>query len=157
MGKVTTVEDVLDAQERREASEKDVQRACDELVRTVAGGHAWVVVQTNPPHRMMQSKGVPDRRYRAFGTCFFFELKAPDGKLSQEQHDFLIAELDHECLAACGGVAELKKVLEAIRADRGKLRSAVAIQTCRAIIGAWAERGFRGGTTRRNLPGERAK
>lgn len=142
------VDQALDIREKMELAEKDVARLCDSLVSMVGGGHSWVVVQTNPPHRQMQTKGVPDRRYRVYGTCLFFELKRPDGQLTREQYEFAVAELDHDCLAACGGVDELKKVLDAIRADRGKLRNAGAIAVCRAILASWSARGFRGESRR---------
>ncbi len=150
-------EDVLDAKERMEIAEKDVARSCDELILMISGHAETSIVYTNPPHRMMQSKGVPDRRYRVYGTCLYFELKAPNGQLSEEQYHFLNAELDHECFAACGGLQDLKRALEVIRADRGKLRPAVAIAECRRIIGTWAARGFRGKPKRQTLTGASAK
>lgn len=121
-----------------ELREKDVARQCDDLVRKMGG----TVVRTNPPHRVKQDYGLPDRRYRMMGTAFFFELKRPQktSLLSAHQYGFLTAELDHGCLAACGILDDLVLVINAIRG--GKSRDG-AIEECRRIVERWKAKGFR--------------
>jgi hypothetical protein len=96
-----------------ERSERDEERACDDLVRLLGGKEA--VVQRSPPHKFMGTRGIPDRRYRLFGVAFDFEVKKPGGELSYYQIEYRRAERACGCLAACGTLQDLLRCVEWLR------------------------------------------
>ena len=124
-------------------SEKTVEARCDDLVAQISGRQD--VVRFSQARATGQTLGISDRRYRAFGRAFWFEVKAEDGKLSREQLEFLGAE--HACgeLACCGGVEELKTVLTALRIETERQdHDDFALDICRRIVQDWQGRGIRG-------------
>ncbi|HEX7828669.1 MAG TPA: hypothetical protein VF787_03400 [Thermoanaerobaculia bacterium] len=135
-------------------TEKQELALCDGLVKQLSNAGRQAIVHTNPPHRMKQTLGVPDRRYRVFGFCLAFESKAEHGKLTREQHAYLTAELDHGALAACGTFDDLHALLVELRSARTTGNAELAIRSCRRIIGAWSQRGFRGEPAPKLSPGK---
>ena len=105
-----------------ERSERDEERACDDLVRMLGGKEA--VVQRSPPHKFMGTRGIPDRRYRLFQVAFDFEVKKAGGELSDYQVDYLRAERACGCLAACGTLQDLLRCVEWLRDDLGIIDTA---------------------------------
>lgn len=93
-------------------SEKDEERLCDAFV--ARGGGRQRVVRFSQPRNTMQTLGVPDRRYRMSGVCFFWECKAANGKLSQEQVDFLTQEIEYGCPVGVGTCDDLVKYVNTL-------------------------------------------
>lgn len=121
---------------RHDVSERQVETACDGLIARLGG----TVIRTSPPGRTRQHIGLPDRRYRLKGHAWYFEVKAPTGKLRSAQLEFLVAELDCGALAACGGLAELTALAQQILLGRP---AAELRQLCGDTIAQWAQRGLR--------------
>ncbi len=92
-------------------TEDDVARMCDELVGHYDGG----IVGFSQARATQQTPGIPDRRYRIGGVAAWFELKAPDGRLSHVQKVFLEAELACGSVVGVGGVEELAELITAVR------------------------------------------
>lgn len=127
------------------ASEKTVESRCDDLVAKISGKEA--VVRFSQARETHQTEGIPDRRYRPFGVCLWFEVKSEkaDAQLTRHQAEFLRAELAGGELAACGTTTELVQVLDAIRTDLfGKEPDGHALAVCERIVQDWEGRGFRG-------------
>jgi hypothetical protein len=120
-------------------SERTVEAWCDDLIARLAGKTA--IVRRSPPHRSAVTKGIPDRRYRVLDTAFDFEVKAPDGALSDEQIFYLREEGRCGSLAACGGVNELSAVIAAIRHEqRTEDADGYALDVCRRLVDEWVEK-----------------
>jgi hypothetical protein len=132
-------------------SETAEEQLCDDLVAKIAGTQA--VVKFSQAQAAQQTRGISDRRYRVYGTAFWFEVKAEDGKLTMSQHEFLLQELQHGALACCGTLDDLRHLLmrlhAAFDAGLGKGRQSRleviddARGWCLDRIGQWAERGYR--------------
>lgn len=132
-------------------SESAEEQLCDDLVAQIAGTQA--VVKFSQAQAAQQTRGISDRRYRVYGTAFWFEVKAEDGKLTMSQHEFLLQELQHGALACCGTLDDLKHLLIKLQAARDvsfaqgtQGRAEVMRHTrgwCLDRIGQWAERGYR--------------
>ncbi len=87
-------------------SEKDEQRLCDDFIaRTTIVVPS--IVRFSQPRNTMQTLGIPDRRYRAWGVPFWWECKAENGYLSAEQIEFLRTELHFGALGGVGTLDDL--------------------------------------------------
>jgi hypothetical protein len=120
---------------------------CDSLIRQLSGRSG--VVQLSQKRESMLTEGLPDRRYRVCGAALFWEVKAEDGKLTAAQHAFLLDELQHGALAACGTLTDLYAMIEILRraqAGEGEIAPASA---CAYLVAKWAERGYRSEPRRR--------
>jgi hypothetical protein len=122
-----------------ERSERDEERACDDLVRMLGGKEA--VVQRSPPHKFMGTRGIPDRRYRLFQVAFDFEVKKAGGELSDYQVDYLRAERACGCLAACGTLQDLLRCVEWLReAKRNDRTYAELVDLFGGIVEEWVQK-----------------
>lgn len=127
------------------ASEAEVLKFCDSQIKQISGKSA--VVRFSQANSTTQTPGIPDRRYRPFGVCVWFEAKSekPDAQLTREQFDFLTSELAAGELAACGTTRELVQVLDALRGELfGTFADGHALAVCAGIVQDWQGRGFRG-------------
>jgi hypothetical protein len=124
--------------------EKEEMRACDDLVRQ----HDGEIVSFSQPRATKQTAGIPDRRYRVFGTAFWWEVKSqdPNAQLTADQADFLLAELNAGVLAVCGTVHDLALFLPVVRAHESMM---LVTMRARAIVDRWIRRGFRRTTKQR--------
>lgn len=114
--------------------EADIEKACDRL----AESYGYRVIRFSQRRASRISAGVPDRRYQGARGALWFEVKMDDGKLTNEQHTFLVAELKAGSLATCGGVRELGAVLSAlVTAPRS------ALSLCEGQVALWAKKGYR--------------
>lgn len=129
-------------------SEKAEERLCDDLIARISGAGKASVIRFSQARATMQTPGIPDRRYALWGCRFWFEVKASNGKLSPAQRDFLIAELDAGCLAACGTLEDLAALVTAVRSLRGVSglndETGLIPFACRDLVAKWAKRGMRG-------------
>lgn len=118
-------------------TEADVVRQCDQLARAMG----FVVVNFSQSRASRITEGVPDRRYRnpRIVFAFWFEAKAPGGKLTREQYQFLKEELACGSVAGCGGLDELKALL-----DAAKFLGSDPIDLATQQVDTLAARGFRG-------------
>lgn len=130
----------INADFKRRLAEKDVQALCDALVRQLGGE----VTCFSQPRATMQTEGIPDRRYTIYGSAFWWEVKAEDGQLTADQHDFLQREHLSQSLGGCGTLEDLRDFLVSVRAGQ-----VVALLAGRTLLARWATRGFRKSTTRR--------
>jgi hypothetical protein len=120
---------------------------CDSLIRLLTGASG--VVQLSQRRESQLTVGLPDRRYRAYGFAFFWELKAEDGQLTASQHAFLLDELQHGALAGCGTLEDLKVIVELLRRARAGEAALTPDSACAHLVARWAERGYRPEPTRR--------
>lgn len=134
---------------RAARSEKVEQALCDDLVAKVAGREH--VVSLSQYRASNVTEGLPDRRYRLYGTTLWWETKAADGKLTAEQHKFLAHELAHGALAGCGTLEDLQETATHLQrlhaASKDPMQRAAAAATlaahCIRQVGRWAEKGYR--------------
>lgn len=133
------------ARKRHIRAEKDETKLGDD--NAVRCGFA--VITLSQPQRAMMTPGVPDRRYRhrAKRLTLWFEWKAEDGQLTQDQHRFLLAELEAGELAACGVLEDFSRVLIAL--FRAGATHAESLKTCQQVVDKWAARGYRPERARR--------
>jgi len=117
--------------------ERDVERLCDQLVEQ----HAGRVVRYSQPRATKQTAGIADREYFVLGARIRYEVKAPDGKLSQDQFDLLSAEHSTGGIAACGGLEELRHLLVSLRHSQDEARRLGWL-----FVQLWTMRGLRRGT-----------
>lgn len=120
-------------------SETDVAKECDSLAR----GLGWDVESYSDTRAVRTHPGLPDRRYvqRRRGLRVWAELKAPAGKLTEEQHAFLLAELATGAHAlAVDSVDVLRHLLSLLSRDMGR---AAALDYCRDVTRLIAQRGYR--------------
>lgn len=118
--------------------EKDVVALCDQLARAMG----WTVVNLSQQRRSTLTLGLPDRRYRCvrYHAAFWFEAKAPGGKLSREQYAFLEAEYACGEHIGAGGLDELKALLSAFQQHPAQYDGRLGWQQVERL----AARGFRG-------------
>jgi hypothetical protein len=88
-------------------SEKDEEHACDAFISRIGMLGHQAVVRFSQPRHTMQTLGIPDRRYRAVGVAFWWEVKAQGGYLSVEQIAFLREELYYGQLVGVGTLDDL--------------------------------------------------
>jgi hypothetical protein len=120
-------------------SEKDEERDCDALVRAMHGG----VRRYSQPRASKQTPGISDREYVIFGTVLRFEVKADDGKLTQEQYDLLREDYDAGRHVGCGTLDDLTPLLILMRANAANGR-----EFGWRLVQLWAARGLRRGKRR---------
>lgn len=146
---------LLQVSGRTVRSEDDEEQLCDIYVGTIAGPEA--VVRLSQRRASHVHLGLPDRRYRIFGLSFFFEVKAADGKMSVDQHRFLLAELSSGALACVGTLETLQSLLQHVRPlmDDPAMQHHVARQFCVMEVGRWAAKGYRKPATPRTRRGRR--
>jgi hypothetical protein len=117
-------------------SEKDEEADCDALVRSMHGA----VRRYSQPRASMQTAGISDREYVLFGgtVVLRWEVKAEDGKLSQEQYDLLCEDHRAGRYVGCGTLADLGPVLVMLRhvPEYGR-------QLSFRLVQLWAARGLR--------------
>lgn len=121
---------------RLERAEVDL---CDDLIARISGREG--VVNLSQGRASMLTRGIPDRRYRAHGQAFFWEAKRESGKLTNTQHLFLLAELQHGALAGCGTLDDLNAFIGALVAP--KRTHATLERHCLELITRWAAKGYR--------------
>lgn len=125
-------------------SESAEEQLCDDHIARIAGKDA--VVKFSQAQAAQQTRGISDRRYRVHGVAFWFEVKAEDGKLTMSQHEFLLQEMQHDGLACCGTLEDLRalvaQLLEVRQLGGFGLMPGIR-QWCLVRIGAWAARGYR--------------
>ena len=92
-------------------SERAEEQLCDSLIGRLGGA----IIRFSQPRNTMQTLGIPDRRYRLRGRCWWWELKKADGKLSSEQRDFLVAELAYGERVGVGTLEDLLEFLDAMK------------------------------------------
>jgi hypothetical protein len=122
-------------------TEADVCNACDALARTAR----WEVESYSDTRRVRTHPGLPDRRYvqRSRGYVLWVELKAPAGKLTQDQHVWLTDELRAGGLATVvDDPAILHKLLNLL-ARTSSLSRAECARTCSELVSLCAQRGYR--------------
>ncbi len=120
-------------------SEAEETRRCDDL----ASALGYEVARLEQRRASRLKLGLPDRyyRHRARGVTIWWESKRASGKLTREQHEFLVGELEAgRNLAACGTATEFRAVLELVA--RGATQG-MARERCQTIVGLYAERGYR--------------
>jgi len=120
-------------------AERDEELECDKAVMRWSGS----VAKFSQRRASDQTPGISDRRYYVFRLAFWWEVKTSQGKLRQEQYEFLQREANHDALAACGTAAELTKVLEAVAAHAPANRRAAAEELARNLRETWRAKGFR--------------
>lgn len=123
-------------------TEADIGLACDRLA--IAAGFA--VERYEQRRRTMITEGIPDRRYPhvARGLRLWVELKAPGGKLTREQHAWLLSELEAGAIATViDDDAQLRELLRILAGPRVG-RDAQALTYCRQLLFLTAARGYRG-------------
>lgn len=112
------------------ATENNVAAACDALARDLR----WNVDRIDQRRRTKIVEGIPDRRYHRPGQRVWVELKAPGGKLTQAQYDWLLSELDAGALAAAvDDVAQLQRLFTLL-ARRSSSMEAAARDYCRDLV-----------------------
>ena len=116
--------------------EREVETQCDRLIEQLGGK----VVRYSQPRATKQTAGIADREYYVHHARIRFEVKAPDGKLSQEQAALLALEYDAGGIVCVGGVQELKHVCIALRQDRAHARDLGHL-----FLTLWVARGLRRG------------
>jgi hypothetical protein len=118
--------------------EKAVGSDCDAF----ASALGWRIERYEQTRATKIALGIPDRRYVGHsGWRVWVELKKPGGKLTIEQHAWLMAELDAGGLAVVvDDFAVLKEVLWRVKL----YGQTEAIAYCREVVTLTASRGFRG-------------
>lgn len=123
-------------------SEKAEEQLCDNFV--AAGGGRQRVVRFSQPRNTMQTLGIPDRRYRIAGLCFWWECKAENGRLSDEQVFFLEAELEYGNPVGVGTLEDLMRYHNALLGiPYGTARAVLACQLGRSLIETYRPRAKR--------------
>jgi hypothetical protein len=123
-------------------TEAHVARACDHLASQLG----WTVERYEQGRATRIAEGLPDRRYvLPLAARVWVELKAPDGKLTRRQHEWLNTE------AAAGGLAcalsdpaTLAPILH-----QARHHPAAATDLCQQATAAIALRGYRRETQHR--------
>lgn len=111
-------------------SEKDEEAACDNVVCR-AGADRKDVVRFSQSRASRQSPGISDRRYRVRSSAFWWEVKADDGRLSDDQILFLSREMDCGEVVGCGNEGDLIAFLQMLaELDRANWHPAV----CRSML-----------------------
>ena len=120
------------------ADERAVAAKCDAF----ASALGWRIERYEQTRATKIALGIPDRRYVGHsGWRVWVELKKPGGKLTIEQHAWLMAELDAGGLAiVVDDVAVLQEAFEKWRRLYG---AADAIAYCRQVVTLTSARGFR--------------
>lgn len=133
-----------------ELSERDIADDCDAFANALG----WRIERYEQTRATRITEGLPDRRYVGHsGWRVWVELKKPGGKLTQEQHAWLLSELDAGGLAVVvDNVAVLKEVFSRWVKLYGQPG---AIAYCREVVTLTAARGFRGKRVERTTSSRR--
>jgi hypothetical protein len=121
-------------------TEKHVGLMCD----SVATQMGWVVERYEQSRASHITEGLPDRRYvhRTLRCRVWVELKAPDGKLTEAQHQWLVTELLNDgaatVVASPDGLAIV--LAEVMRYPFSPAKACVFL---REIVADFAGRGYR--------------
>jgi hypothetical protein len=119
-------------------SEKEVAAYCDDLARQLGFG----VQRYEQGRATMITEGLPDRRYVHADRSerLWSEIKAPDGKLTAAQYNWLLDEIHaggHACVVL--SATQLAQIFDLIR-----VRDPALVKTSLLrCLEAFAERGFR--------------
>jgi hypothetical protein len=95
---------------RVQSPERSEQSRCDDQMRQMG----WTVIKMSlrRPKVVLQTKGIPDRKFYRGGDTFWFECKAEDGRQSDEQKKFQeMCERAGE-LYVIGGLKEIMTFLK---------------------------------------------
>ena len=120
-------------------TESDVANACD----TMAVALGWTVERYEQRRASRICEGLPDRRYvhRGRGLRVWVELKKPGGKLTLDQHRWLIAEQQCNAHAICAdSVLVLQHLFQLLSRDAGR---GAALHYCVETTNLIASRGYR--------------
>ncbi len=119
-------------------TESDIAAACDALARSLG----WAVESYSDARQVRTAPGLPDRRYVRAARRVWVECKAPGGKLTPEQHRFLVSELDAGAHATViDDDAQLLRLFRDLATMGGR---GAALDYCRALVDQTAARGYRG-------------
>ena len=119
-------------------TESDIASACDAIARSLG----WRVEVYSDTRAVRTTPGLPDRRYVRAARRVWVELKAPGGKLTEEQHAFLLSELDANAHATViDSEAQLLRLFRDLATLGGR---GVALDYCRSLVEQTAARGYRG-------------
>lgn len=139
MGERTYPAKLRNRQNCETMTETEVSQLCDSLAAQLG----WTVERYEQRRATRITEGLPDRRYvhRARGLRIWVELKAPDGKLTAAQHQWLVAEQQAGALAlVVDSVHVLRHLLSLLRRDGGR---GAALQYCEQTTALIAQRGYR--------------
>lgn len=140
---------LLEVSGRACRSEDAESELCDSLILQLTGRSG--VVNLSQKRESQLTIGLSDRRYRAHGYAFFYEIKAEDGKLTASQHAFLLDELQHCALAGVGTLEDLRALLDVLRLNYGgRNTTGEPFTHCQALIARWAGKGYRREPPRRH-------
>jgi len=142
---------LLQVSGRAVRTEDAEEQLCDDYICGITGPSG--VVRLSQRRASMVEVGLSDRRYRVYGAAFFFEVKAEDGQLTPEQHEFLISELSYGAIAGVGTLDDLKALVGMLSQLRrwhptSAHHERIAMLTelvrfCREQVGRWATKGYR--------------
>jgi hypothetical protein len=111
-------------------TENDVALASDRL----AGQLGWIVEKLEQRRASKIVRGIPDRRYHRRGQRIWVELKKPGGKLTADQHAWLLSELDAGAMATViDDEAQLRHLFTLLSRRSSSLESA-ARDYCRELV-----------------------
>jgi hypothetical protein len=125
-------------------TETVVAAQVDELAEAMG----WEVQRYEQRRASMIHEGLPDRRYvhRAKGLRVWVELKRPGGKLTTEQHRWLLDELEAGALATVIEDVEQFAALCRTLGRGSSIMHSTAHDLCRAWVGLCWLRGPREGS-----------
>lgn len=123
-------------------TEDDVVAACDAFARATG----WRVESYSDKRRVRTHPGLPDRRYvqRGRGYALWAEHKAPGGKVTREQFEWLSDEIRANGLACVIDHPAQFEALCRILARGGSIARAEAYRWCCESVALAGKRGFRG-------------
>jgi hypothetical protein len=120
-------------------SEKAVGQQCDDLATRLG----WTVDRLEQRRATTIVRGLPDRRYHRPGQRIWIELKKPGGRLTADQHAWLLSELDAGALATViDDVHQLARLFHLLARRSSSLESA-AREYCRDLVQLCWRRGPR--------------
>jgi hypothetical protein len=131
-------------------SEDDVGDAVDELADLMG----FRVERYEQRRASMICEGLPDRRYvhRAKALVVWVELKKPGGKLTAEQRDWLLDELNAGGLATViDDVAQFAHLCRMLTRGNSSILLAAARDQCRAWVDLIWQRGERPNSKKRSV------
>lgn len=121
-------------------TEDDVGKLCDDFaIKT-----GWTVQRLEQRRASRIAEGLPDRRYVIKGLArVWVELKAPNGRLTQDQYQFICDELATGGLAVCiDDVQVFAKLMQDARRGSSSINSALR-DRMKELTDLVALRGFR--------------
>jgi hypothetical protein len=119
--------------------ENAVGDACDALAVQLG----YRVENYSDTRRVRTCPGLPDRRYVKRGVRLWVELKAPGGKMTDDQLRFLLSELDANGMATViDDDVTLRKLFQQLGRSSSIVEAQVRVQ-CRELVELCAKRGLR--------------